>query len=106
MRTVRVACAFCDQPVALATWSFVPQLFPEPHNCASCGEKNMLSRSTLAWSWAATILFTLLGGFVADRYSSGNLWPGLIVGIALGLLLGTLLSRARAQLIKWPDPWI
>ena len=66
----------------------------------------MLSRSTLAWSWAATILFTLLGGFVADRYSSGNLWPGLIVGIALGLLLGTLLSRARAQLIKWPDPWI
>ena len=66
----------------------------------------MLSRSTLAWGWGAMILSTFLGGFVVDQYTSGRLWVGLVAGIAFGMFLGAVLSRAHARLIKWPDPWI
>lgn len=66
----------------------------------------MLSRRTLAWSWTAMILSTFLGGFLVERYTSGQLLIGMTVGIVFGMALGAVLSRAHARLIKWPDSWI
>lgn len=52
------------------------------------------------------ILSTFLGGFLVERYTSGQLLIGMTVGIVFGMALGAVLSRAHARLIKWPDPWI
>ena len=93
-------CAFCNTSMRITTWNLVPSRFPETHVCGCCGTANMLSRKTLLFSYAPSLLFMLGAGFAwrAWSFDSGLLLVMPIAYVA-GLSVGVPLARRYGRLV-------
>jgi len=109
MRNIATPCAYCQNPISVGFWDYLPTRTPIDIYCPLCGGRNNVNRTSILISLATWIFFGFLGCALAKTFwHTGN--TGLVLVIALSVLIGSwpaaFVGSRRPELVKYTRWWI
>ena len=95
------SCIRCEAPIHVDMGDVAIPILPDIHACGRCGTPNMLSRRTVLLALVPSIVAGLAAAFAnAAWVHVSPPFAAILVGYALGVVVGFALATALGQLAE------
>ncbi len=109
MRNIITPCAYCQEPITVGFWDYLPSNTPVDIYCPLCSGRNNINRASIFVSLAIWLLFGFLGYALANTLwgrGGGELAVVFVLSMLIGSWPAAFMGSRRPRLVKFTRWWI
>jgi hypothetical protein len=108
MREIITPCAYCQKPITVGFWTYLPSRTAVEIYCPVCHGQNEINRASILIGLTAWLVVGSVGyALVPTSWASGNAaFPLLLLSTLIGAWPAAFISSRLPRLVKYTRWWI